>query len=320
MRRSACAIGAVSPAEIAVAILGEITARLRMKPAKRRRRHEIRPRRRRPTRSAPPRVHSIRQGELVLKKGTLIGPAEVAALEGRGRQGNRGGAARAGRRLGGSGGRRYRRRRRGRGRARRPRLHRPLQSVRRDRRRAGARQGRDRPPQPHRRGDDDRDAAGVQAGGGRRDDRHREDHSVRGRRRGARPGGGRGGKAKPVIRVAPYRSRKIGLVSTLLPGLAPKVVDKTLKITATAPCAGRRDASSPSGACRTRRRRWRAPSTRCARPAPSWSIVFGASAIADRRDVIPAAIEAVGGEIEHFGMPVDPGNLMLIGALARAGR
>src|SRR5665213_2198365 len=26
-------------------------------------------------------VHSIRQGELVLKKGTLIGPAEVAALQ-----------------------------------------------------------------------------------------------------------------------------------------------------------------------------------------------------------------------------------------------
>jgi len=44
-------------------------------------------------------------------------------------------------------------------------------------------------------------------------------------------------------------------------------------------------------------------------------IVFGASAIADRRDVIPMAIEAVGGEIEHFGMPVDPGNLMLIGRL-----
>jgi molybdenum cofactor cytidylyltransferase len=42
-------------------------------------------------------------------------------------------------------------------------------------------------------------------------------------------------------------------------------------------------------------------------------IVFGASAIADRRDVIPAAVEAVGGRIEHFGMPVDPGNLLLIG-------
>ena len=42
-------------------------------------------------------------------------------------------------------------------------------------------------------------------------------------------------------------------------------------------------------------------------------IVFGASAIADRRDVIPAAVTGIGGVIEHFGMPVDPGNLLLIG-------
>ena len=41
-------------------------------------------------------------------------------------------------------------------------------------------------------------------------------------------------------------------------------------------------------------------------------IVFGASAIADRRDVIPAAVEAIGGAIGYFGMPVDPGNLLLI--------
>ena len=36
----------------------------------------------------------------------------------------------------------------------------------------------------------------------------------------------------PLIRVAPYRIRKIGIVSTLLPGLASKVVEKTLKVTA----------------------------------------------------------------------------------------
>jgi molybdenum cofactor cytidylyltransferase len=42
--------------------------------------------------------------------------------------------------------------------------------------------------------------------------------------------------------------------------------------------------------------------------------VFGASAIADKRDVIPAAVEAIGGKVEHFGMPVDPGNLMMIGS------
>ena len=44
-------------------------------------------------------------------------------------------------------------------------------------------------------------------------------------------------------------------------------------------------------------------------------LIAGASAIADRRDVIPAAIERAGGSIEHFGMPVDPGNLLLLGQL-----
>jgi molybdenum cofactor cytidylyltransferase len=42
-------------------------------------------------------------------------------------------------------------------------------------------------------------------------------------------------------------------------------------------------------------------------------LIVGASAITDRRDVIPAAIEARGGRIDHFGMPVDPGNLLLLG-------
>ena len=74
-------IGAVSPSEIAVSIMAEITAELRL-----------------PQRSeraggmkfgpASPAdaiggvtVHTLRQGSLVLKKGTTIGPAEVEALD-----------------------------------------------------------------------------------------------------------------------------------------------------------------------------------------------------------------------------------------------
>ncbi len=124
-------------------------------------------------------------------------------------------------------------------------------------------------------------------------------------------------KAKPVIRVAPYTVRKIGIVSTLLPGLSPKVVDKTLKITATR--------LAPAGASIIAERRVPHDQAALARAieevlaaGAELVIVFGASAIADRRDVIPMAIEAVGGEIEHFGMPVDPGNLMLIGRLRDA--
>ena len=56
-------------------------------------------------------VHTIRQGALVLKKGTLIGPAEVAALEAAGITEIVVGAARAGRRVGGRGRGRDRRRR-----------------------------------------------------------------------------------------------------------------------------------------------------------------------------------------------------------------
>jgi molybdenum cofactor cytidylyltransferase len=42
-------------------------------------------------------------------------------------------------------------------------------------------------------------------------------------------------------------------------------------------------------------------------------LISGASAIVDRRDVVPAGIERAGGVIDHFGMPVDPGNLLLLG-------
>ena len=44
-------------------------------------------------------------------------------------------------------------------------------------------------------------------------------------------------------------------------------------------------------------------------------LVAGASAVVDRRDVGPAGIVAAGGEILHFGMPVDPGNLICLGRI-----
>jgi molybdenum cofactor cytidylyltransferase len=119
-------------------------------------------------------------------------------------------------------------------------------------------------------------------------------------------------KVRPMIRVAPYKVRKLGVVSTLLPGLAPKVVDKTIRVL--------NERIAPAGASVIAERR--VPHEQGAlakaidevlREGAELVVVFGASAIADRRDVIPAALETVGGTIDHFGMPVDPGNLLLIG-------
>ncbi len=44
-------------------------------------------------------------------------------------------------------------------------------------------------------------------------------------------------------------------------------------------------------------------------------LVFGAAAIVDRRDVVPQGLIAAGGTVLHLGMPVDPGNLMMLGQL-----
>ncbi len=117
--------------------------------------------------------------------------------------------------------------------------------------------------------------------------------------------------ARPLVRVAPYRLRKIGVVSTVLPGLATKVIEKTLKVT--------EERLMPAGASIVAERRVAHDQGALAKAieevlgeGAELVLVFGASAIADRRDVIPAAVTTIGGRIEHFGMPVDPGNLLLI--------
>ena len=113
-----------------------------------------------------------------------------------------------------------------------------------------------------------------------------------------------------AVWIAPYRPLRLGVVSTLLPGLKTSVVDKTLRVL--------EERLAPTGATIVREER-------VAHEEPALAaaidrigsdseamIIFGASAITDRRDVIPSAILASGGRLEHFGMPVDPGNLLLL--------
>jgi molybdenum cofactor cytidylyltransferase len=116
----------------------------------------------------------------------------------------------------------------------------------------------------------------------------------------------------PLLRVAPFRPLSVGLVQTRLPGLKESILDKTREVT-----GGRLSALG----CRL------VLEERCGHATGELAplirdmlghgidilLIHGASAILDRRDVIPAAIIAAGGRIDHFGMPVDPGNLLLLG-------
>lgn len=119
---------------------------------------------------------------------------------------------------------------------------------------------------------------------------------------------------EPPLRVAPYRLARLGVVSTRLPALKESTIDRTLAVLA--------ERLAPTGArivAETRVPHDPAAVAdalgRLARDGAELAVVFGASAIADRQDVIPAGIEGAGGRVEHLGMPVDPGNLLLVGSL-----
>jgi molybdenum cofactor cytidylyltransferase len=120
--------------------------------------------------------------------------------------------------------------------------------------------------------------------------------------------------ATPCLRVAPFRLRRASLIQTVLPGLKPSVLEKTVRATRTrlealdgALVAELRIPHQEEALAREIGKRLLS--------GDDLILVCGACSIADRRDVIPAAIEAAGGRVEHFGMPVDPGNLLLLGAV-----
>ncbi|MBK1698042.1 NTP transferase domain-containing protein [Rhodovibrio salinarum] len=118
----------------------------------------------------------------------------------------------------------------------------------------------------------------------------------------------------PLIRVAPFRPRSCGLVQTTLPGTRDKVLEKTTEaITArveglhgrlVAEQRAHHDTDSVARALNELRAQ-----------GVELVLILGASATTDRRDVIPAGIEAAGGRVRHYGMPVDPGQLLVLAEL-----
>ncbi len=119
-------------------------------------------------------------------------------------------------------------------------------------------------------------------------------------------------KAKaPVLELHPYRPLTARLIQTTLPATSAKMLDKTVRIT-----EDRMHAIGGALAAETRAAHdanaVAAEVTAAMRHRPDLLLIAGASAITDRRDALPAGIEEAGGRLEHFGMPVDPGNLLLL--------
>ncbi len=119
---------------------------------------------------------------------------------------------------------------------------------------------------------------------------------------------------EPLVRVAAFRDKRAGLVITRLPQTKPSIVAKSEE-------AMRERIGALGGTLAAVRvvDHEIAPVTAAITELQALAcdpiLVFGASAIVDRGDVIPMAVTRAGGEVLHLGMPVDPGNLMMFGAL-----
>ena len=116
---------------------------------------------------------------------------------------------------------------------------------------------------------------------------------------------------KGALALAPYVPKRFALISTLAPGLKPSVIASTEEVT-------RQRITALGGAVTSLHqgghnaadveREVRASIKQGAEVV----LITGASATVDRGDVVPSAIVAAGGTIDHFGMPVDPGNLLVL--------
>lgn len=115
-----------------------------------------------------------------------------------------------------------------------------------------------------------------------------------------------------AVTFAAFTPKRAALIQTRLPGTKQSVLDKTEDAT--------RQRLAALGASLETARVCDHDAAAIAQELRAVSgcdpiLVIGASAVVDRRDAIPAAIEAAGGTVEHFGMPVDPGNLLLVARL-----
>ncbi len=119
--------------------------------------------------------------------------------------------------------------------------------------------------------------------------------------------------SETAIIVRSFRPHRVGLIQTELPTTKPSVLDKTRSVTEARLA---RSGSSVGQEIRTKHSAGHVAKAITELAGTHDAVViFGASAVSDSQDVIPSAIRMAGGNVERFGMPVDPGNLLVLGAM-----
>ena len=117
-----------------------------------------------------------------------------------------------------------------------------------------------------------------------------------------------------LLHVAPYPEKKVTLIQSRLPGTKETVLNSTLEATSFR-LQNLGILNLNEARCNHDQNSLSELIIQAVKEQAELILISGASAVVDRRDVVPAAIEHAGGKIRHFGMPVDPGNLLLLGSI-----
>ena len=118
----------------------------------------------------------------------------------------------------------------------------------------------------------------------------------------------------PALSLHPFQALKVGLILTELPGMKDSVAEKTIEVT-TARVTALSGTVLPPIRCQHEEVAIVTALGQLQKQGADIYLIAGASAVVDRADVCPAAIVRAGGEILHFGMPVDPGNQICLGQI-----
>lgn len=121
-------------------------------------------------------------------------------------------------------------------------------------------------------------------------------------------------ESAPILSVRPLQSRSVGLIVSGPPHARGKLVSafespvrnriEALNSTLDDICYVDHNTEAIAAAITVQREAGR-----------NVILLAGVSAIIDREDIVPSALRAAGGSVVHFGVPVDPGSLLMLGYL-----
>ncbi len=124
-------------------------------------------------------------------------------------------------------------------------------------------------------------------------------------------------EAGPVVEIDPIEPRMVGLILSGPPELQESLLDQFAPLQERVEALGSRlelldyvpveEEVAEAGLVEALKRQRRA--------GARLILLAGQTAVMDRQDVAPRAIEQAGGRVECLGAPVDPGNLLMLGYL-----